>query len=196
MGWELNVDDQQQYTMAKVKIVTTADAEIATNYSVDDIVKHCYDAGLVAEAQRTRHEHPNGNGPVMAFAAQPNLVVNQNDNVDIDGVNNIVHGNFNTNPSVENSVMRHEHLAPLPDPVDLNLMMNNTQAASRRQMFPVHDDSIFQGFQTLGFNNAQSPEADNSGTDVDDTYVDPIEAQYAGGAYNALEFEEFLNYFG
>ncbi|KAL4957613.1 mating-type protein MAT alpha 1-domain-containing protein [Aspergillus filifer] len=82
MGWELTLNDQQQYTMARVKTPTATEAQLSTNYSVDDLIKHCYATGYVTEDKRKK-ETQSRNTPVMAFATQPTLVVNRNDNFHI-----------------------------------------------------------------------------------------------------------------
>lgn len=192
MGWELNVDDQQQYTMARVKFVTTVDAEIATNYSVDDVVKHCYDSGLVVEAQRTGNVRPNGNGPVMAFAAQPNLVVNQNENVEIAGINNIVHANIIENPAVEISAMESEHVAPFLDSGDMYPMAIHTQVAGTDRVFPVQNGQMLHGYHNLDFDTVPAPETNHSGLDVSGTYGDPVEVEYVEGAYYPLVFDDYI----
>lgn len=192
MGWELNVDNQQQYTMARVKVVTTVDAEIATNYSVDDVVKHCYDSGLVVEAQRTGNVRPNGNGPVMAFAAQPNLVINQNENVEIAGVNNVVDANIIENPAVEISAMESEHAAPLPDSGDMYPMAIHTQVAGTNGVFPAQNGQILHGFHNLDFEPVPAPETNHSGLVVSGAYSDPVEVEYVEGAFYPILFEELI----
>lgn len=97
MGWQLTVDDQQQYTMARVGNPNINEADVATNYSVDDIVNNCYENGYVA-AENRRHRQPHGgNAPVMAFAAQPNLVLHQNENIQI-----------NANDAIIDDVVQHD----------------------------------------------------------------------------------------
>lgn len=87
MGWELTVDGDGQYTMARVKTPTITETEVSTNYSVNDIVKRCYETGYVSETSRIRRNKKshNDNGPLLAFAAQPSLLVNQNDGIYITG---------------------------------------------------------------------------------------------------------------
>lgn len=197
MGWELNIDDQQQYTMARVNVVTTADAEIATNYSVDDVVKHCYDSGLVVEAHRTHNERSNGNGAVMAFAAQPNLVVNQNDNVQIEGTNNIVHANFDANSAVVVPAIGSEHTLSLPYPGDMNAMVINAQIAGGDHVLPIQNDPMLHAIHDIhdmDFGTDQSLETDNDRIDVSETYSETIEAQYADGTLGAIRFEDYVQY--
>lgn len=194
MGWELNVDDQQQYTMARVRVVTTADAEIATNHSVDDVVKHCYDSGLVIETPlRTGNVRPNGNGPVMAFAAQPNLVVNQNDNVEIAGVNNTVDANFMENPAVEISAVESEQTAPLSDPGDMYPMMVNTAVTDTDRVFSAQNGQMFHGFHNLDFDTVPTPEVNHSGLAVNGAYSEPGEVQYMDGTFDTIAFDEYID---
>lgn len=195
MGWELSVDEEQQYTMAKVKAVTPIDTEVATNYSVDDVVKHCYDVGLVFETQRTHNDHPGDNGSVMAFATQPNLMVNQNDDVEIAGSNNAVHADFNASPGVEIPSMALESVASLPSPSDMEPMMSSTQITERSRVLPVQNNPMLHGLHSLGFDNLQSPDADRIGANVDDTYGHPTETQNTGESFDRFEFEQYLNFF-
>lgn len=90
MGWQLTVDDQQQYTMARVGNPNINEANAATNYSVDDIVNNCYEHGYVAAENRKNRELRGGSAPVMAFAAQPNLVLQPNDNIETEANDGII----------------------------------------------------------------------------------------------------------
>ncbi|KAI9035435.1 mating-type protein MAT alpha 1 [Aspergillus affinis] len=99
MGWQLSVDDQQQYTMARVGNPNINEVDVATNYSVDDIVNNCYENDYVTAGNR-RNRDGRGHAPVMAFAAQPNLIFHQNDNIQISAndtvVVDVVQSNFGT----------------------------------------------------------------------------------------------------
>ncbi|KAH8428987.1 uncharacterized protein LDX57_006658 [Aspergillus melleus] len=81
MGWQITAD-QQQYTMARVGNPKINEADVATNYSVDDIVNNCYENDYVT-ARNRRNRRGRGHAPVMAFAAQPNLNFPQKDNIQI-----------------------------------------------------------------------------------------------------------------
>lgn len=91
MGWTVQVDDQQQYTLGKIHEPTIPEHNTATNYSVDDIVQNCYATGYVRENTRRDRSIQNGNVPVLAFAAQPTLVVQANDNIRISGNQILAH---------------------------------------------------------------------------------------------------------
>ncbi|KAL4906921.1 hypothetical protein BDW74DRAFT_176521 [Aspergillus multicolor] len=82
MGWELTLNDQQQYTMARVKSPVATEAQLSTHLSVDDLIKHCYATGYVTENQRKK-ETQGRNAPVMAFATQPALVIHKSNNSDV-----------------------------------------------------------------------------------------------------------------
>ncbi|GLA12459.1 hypothetical protein AnigIFM62618_008404 [Aspergillus niger] len=119
MGWELNVDGQQQYTMAKVKITATPEAELSTNYSVDDIVKNCYDTGYVSRDKCKKKTDHNKNAPVMAFAAQPTLIIHENNSIQINGNNTVVTGDCDGNAAVESTIPQNFS----PSPGDMGTML-------------------------------------------------------------------------
>ncbi|KAL4866660.1 hypothetical protein BDV12DRAFT_210365 [Aspergillus spectabilis] len=101
MGWELTENGQQQYTMARVKSPVATEAQLTTNCSVEDLIKHCYKTGYVTEDQRKK-EIQGRNAPVMAFATQPTFVINRNDTLEIAGNHTVisteVHGNMAIEP--------------------------------------------------------------------------------------------------
>ncbi|KAE8379244.1 mating-type protein MAT alpha 1-domain-containing protein [Aspergillus bertholletiae] len=144
MGWKLDVDDQQQYTIARVKSATTNEADISTNYSVNDIVKHCYTRGYVSEKNRKSKANNSNSAPVMAFAAQPTLVVHKNDNIRISGNHTIVTDVHKTNPTMELSSPEHTDDTFSPNTSDLSTIaddplldaMEVVGICNRPQMFP------------------------------------------------------------
>lgn len=83
MGWELTADAEQQYTMARVGQPNTKEADISTNYSVNDVVKHCYDIGYVSQEVRHRKTGCKSNEPVMSFVAQPSSVIKGNNKIQV-----------------------------------------------------------------------------------------------------------------
>ncbi|RAL10537.1 uncharacterized protein BO97DRAFT_349077 [Aspergillus homomorphus CBS 101889] len=93
MGWQLAVDKYQQYTMTKVKLPTTTEGQLSTNYSVDDIIKNCYDTGYVSGGNRNNGPGRSRNPAVMAFAAQPTLVVHDRNSIQINDSHTITTGN-------------------------------------------------------------------------------------------------------
>jgi hypothetical protein len=101
MGWELTENGQQQYTMARVKSPVATEAQLTTNCSVEELIKHCYDTGYVTEDQRKK-KIQDRNAPVMAFATQPTLVINRNDTLKIVGNHTAIstegHGNVALEP--------------------------------------------------------------------------------------------------
>ncbi|RLM01760.1 hypothetical protein CFD26_106606 [Aspergillus turcosus] len=125
MGWQLNFDDQQQYTMARVKITTIPEADISTNYSVDDVVKHCYDTGYVSEKPH-KHSASNGNNTsTMAFAAQPTFVVKAENGIQITGDDAIVTDDAFATPEVEFPTPEETNGTQTPDPVEAEPMVDN-----------------------------------------------------------------------
>ncbi|PYH80788.1 hypothetical protein BO82DRAFT_312417 [Aspergillus uvarum CBS 121591] len=103
MGWQLAVDEQQQYTMTKVKLSTTTEDQLSTNYSVDDIIKHCYDTGYVTGGNRNNGADHGRNPAVMAFAAQPNLVVHDNNSIQINDSHTIITGDRDGSTSIKSA---------------------------------------------------------------------------------------------
>ncbi|KAL4938073.1 hypothetical protein BDV06DRAFT_215412 [Aspergillus oleicola] len=89
MGWELTLNDQQQYMMARVKNPVATEAQRSTNCSVDDLIKHCYANGYVTEDKRKK-ETQGRNTPLMVFATQPTLVTHRNNSLQIAGNDTVV----------------------------------------------------------------------------------------------------------
>ncbi|KAL4930216.1 mating-type protein MAT alpha 1-domain-containing protein [Aspergillus undulatus] len=89
MGWELTLNDQQQYTMARVRSPVATEAQLSTNCSVDDLIKHCYATGYVTEDKRKKETQAR-DAPVMAFATQPTLVIHRNNSLQLPGNDTIV----------------------------------------------------------------------------------------------------------
>ncbi|KAL4977251.1 mating-type protein MAT alpha 1-domain-containing protein [Aspergillus desertorum] len=89
MGWELTLNDQQQYTMARVKNPVATEAQLSTRFSVDDLIKHCYATGYVRE-DKQKKDIPGHNAPVMAFTSQPALVIRRNNSLQVTGNNTVV----------------------------------------------------------------------------------------------------------
>ncbi|ERF75013.1 hypothetical protein EPUS_08058 [Endocarpon pusillum Z07020] len=68
MGWELLNNGPSEYFLVKVNAATTMlDTPLSTNLSAADMVKHCYETGLVEGS------FSGGGGVAMAFAAQPSV---------------------------------------------------------------------------------------------------------------------------
>lgn len=73
MGWELLNNGPTEYFLVKVNPATAMlDTPLSTNLSAADIVKHCYDIGLVERSFQPRINAAAG-GVAMAFAAQPSV---------------------------------------------------------------------------------------------------------------------------
>ncbi len=73
MGWKLLSNGPTDYLLVKVDPASTMlDTPLSTNLSAADIVKHCYDIGLVQRSFQARINAPAG-GVTMAFAAQPSV---------------------------------------------------------------------------------------------------------------------------
>lgn len=122
MGWELSVDGQSQYTMARVKPSAATEADVSTNYSVNDIVARCYDMGYVSENKRVNKPNKDHNGPVMAFAAQPTLIANENNGIQLSGNSTIVDCDSNENFDVEVSPAESTADSSSPDTSDTSMM--------------------------------------------------------------------------
>ena len=71
MGWKLVIDGPTEYRLVKVDPASTMkDTPLSTNFSVADIVKHCYAIGFVKRPAQPRTNAPAA-GAAMAFATQP-----------------------------------------------------------------------------------------------------------------------------
>lgn len=73
MGWKLLSNGSTDYALVKVEPAPTIlDIPLSTNLSATDIVKHCYDIGLIQRSIQPRANGPAG-GVAMAFGAQPSI---------------------------------------------------------------------------------------------------------------------------
>ncbi|KAB8236785.1 mating-type protein MAT alpha 1-domain-containing protein [Aspergillus alliaceus] len=142
MGWQLDVDDQQQYTMARVKATSSYEADTSTNYSVNDIVKHCYTTGYVSKGNRKSKAICNGSAPVMAFATQPTLVVHKDDSIRVSGNHTIVTDVYKTNSAMEISS---------PEQIDDTLSPNTSDLST------VADETPLGAMEVVGTCNRPQP---------------------------------------
>ncbi|KAL2866006.1 mating-type protein MAT alpha 1-domain-containing protein [Aspergillus lucknowensis] len=129
MGWELTDNGNQQYTMARIKSPVATEAELSTNCSVDDLIKHCYAAGYVTEDQRKKGIQAR-NTPAMAFATQPTLVIPRNNSLQITGNHTVVSTDGKGNVAME----------PLsPEPTEANDSPYPSDIVT-----PMADDTAFE----------------------------------------------------
>lgn len=197
MGWQLNFDDQQQYTMAKVKITTIPEADVSTNYSVGDIVKHCYDTGYVSE-KPGKHTGSNGNNTsTMAFAAQPTFVVKAENGIQITGDDAIVTDDAFATPEVDFPTPEETDGTQTPNPVEAEPVVNNHPYAfmdvpgvpGGQQL----ELELFQG-NDFDLNNMQLPIIDALPFDlaVADAFplnYDPLEEP----PFGAFDIDQYIN---
>ncbi|KAE8351484.1 mating-type protein MAT alpha 1-domain-containing protein [Aspergillus coremiiformis] len=192
MGWQLDVDDQQQYTIARVKATTTNEAEISTNYSVNDIVKHCYATGYVSEEKRKSKTSHSGSAAVMAFAAQPTLVVHENDSIRISGNHTIVTDVYKTNPGMEICSPEQSEDTLSPNSSDLNTVTDATSISGMEVVGLCNRPQLCSETGTgidFDLDNIQIPSWDEENAmfaydaalhtplmHYDPLYVDPLEA--------------------
>ncbi|KAA8645453.1 uncharacterized protein ATNIH1004_006872 [Aspergillus tanneri] len=147
MGWQLTVDDQQQYTMARVSLTTTNEADTSTNYSVDDIVNNCYATGYVSEQKRKNKRPRSGNTPVMAFAAQPTLAAHENNHLQVLGNNLIVAEDISQTTSMELATPEQLKDVPTPNRSDLSTVVGET-SHSNAAVPSVYKSPAEQGLAT------------------------------------------------
>ncbi|KAL4744998.1 hypothetical protein BDW72DRAFT_211883 [Aspergillus terricola var. indicus] len=118
MGWELTLNDQQQYTMARVKNPVATEAQLSTHFSVDDLIKHCYATGYVTEDKRKK-EIRGHNAPVMAFATQPALVIHKNNSLQVSGNHTVVSTDGSERVTMEPPSFEPTKATELPYPNDI-----------------------------------------------------------------------------
>lgn len=112
MGWELTVDENNQYTMAKVSHETVNESDISTNLSVNDVVNHCYDTGYVSRGGRQERE--NHNETVMSFVAQPRPIVNEGSNIQVTETNTVVENSEDAGAAIESDGEERVEDTPTP----------------------------------------------------------------------------------
>ncbi|KAG2421494.1 hypothetical protein HFD88_005469 [Aspergillus terreus] len=156
MGWELQVDEQQQYTMAKVNASSANEADISTNYSVNDVVKNCYAAGYVSEGDRKTKSTQGGNASVMAFAAQPTLAIHESNSVQRSGNRAILKPG--TTPVTGMTPTSKPGSTPSPNLGDMSMVVRDASVETNEvpavRNFPLlqHDANATAGFEPLDFN--------------------------------------------
>ncbi|KAL3466800.1 mating-type protein MAT alpha 1-domain-containing protein [Aspergillus heterothallicus] len=191
MGWDLTDNGQQQYTMAKVKNPVATEAELSTNCSVDDIIKHCYETGYVTEDQRKKETQERRNASVMAFATQPTLIINRNNSLQITGNNTVAAADGNGNVAME----------PLsPNPTE------TTDSPYQNEIVtPIADNTPFGDTDAMMYHGQQIHDAHtNNYLDVaniplpnwdDQTGLIPYNAaQILQDPFDAFDFNPFLNF--
>nr|AZB52181.1 MAT1-1-1 [Aspergillus heterothallicus] len=139
IGWQLAPDDQQQYTMARVKTPASLEAESSTNYSVDDLVKHCYATGYVTIGKGKSKAIKHHNAPTMAFAVQPALVIHKDDSLQVSGNNTIVSTIYSAEVDMEYPSFEPTEDTLLPNPSDLSSnVANDTTLGAMENIFVCH----------------------------------------------------------
>lgn len=146
MGWELTVDDEQQYTMARVSQTTTNEADISTNYSVSDIVKHCYDTGYVSQKDRQKRTSSN-NEAVMSFVVQPCQAVNEKSNIQISGTNIFIDNADDTSDAIKCFVEEQAEDTPTPAYSDMSSALDESSLTS---VEAPHGQNPFRFMDDLG----------------------------------------------
>ncbi|KAL4922172.1 mating-type protein MAT alpha 1-domain-containing protein [Aspergillus aurantiobrunneus] len=190
MGWELTLNDQQQYTMARIKSPVATEAQLSTNCSVDDLIKHCYATGYVTE-DKPKKGTQTCHAPVMAFATQPTLVVHKNNSLQVAGNHTVVstdgHGKMVMEP-------------PSPEPTEATNSPYQNSIAS-----PILEDIAFQVPDASGMYGGpqtQSSQAENYLSLANmqlpnwDDQVDLFSyntAPLMQASFDAFDFNPFLN---
>jgi hypothetical protein len=200
MGWQLHVDQQQQYTMARVKALTTTnEADISTKYSVNDIVKHCYATGYVSEENRKSKASHSGSAAVMSFAAHPTLVVYKNDSIRISGNPTIVTDVCKRNAAMEMSSPEQAEDVVSPDLSDLSTATNGTPpldtevaGINRPQFYPepsTGNDFDLDNIQFPGWNEENTMFAYDAALHTPLMHYDPLYQD----SLEAWDFSRFVD---
>ena len=151
MGWELTVEEDQQYTMARVSQTAPKETDISTNYSVNDIVKHCYDTGYVSQKGRQNRVCGKSNEAVMSFVAQPSLVVNESKKIKISGANTFVDNFDDAKAAIISSPG--ESAEDTPTPAFSDMSSNFDESSSRSAELTNEQNPLrFMDDAGIGFN--------------------------------------------
>lgn len=142
MGWELTVDEDHQYTMARVSHATTNESDVSTNYSVNDIVNHCYEAGYVSRTGRQMREGHN-NEAVMSFVAQPRPIVNERNNIQVSDANTVVENVGDADTAIQSD---EEQVEDTPTPA----FSDTSSAADESSSIPVEAPDEQNNLQSTG----------------------------------------------
>lgn len=143
MGWELTVDENHQYTMARVSHETINESDVSTNFSVSDIVNHCYDTGYVSRSGRQGREG-HGNEAVMSFVAQPRSIVNQRNNVQVSGSNTVVENAEEAGATIESDNEERVEDTPTPAFTDSNSAVDGSSS------IPIEEPSEQNNLRSMG----------------------------------------------
>nr|AZB52188.1 MAT1-1 [Aspergillus pseudoglaucus] len=177
MGWQFAPDDQQQYTMARVKPTRVSEAESSRNYSVNDLVKHCYATGYVTEAFPKQKADACNFAPGMAFAVQPFLVRTANNSLQISGNAVIVSDIYKTSVAMEYCSIENTPQTHLPQPsepqstVACNFLLGNLE---RKGVHLRHQNNNDPGaFPQRDLDNMGFP---RPGNQFDQRPMDPFDA--------------------
>ncbi|KAL4987050.1 mating-type protein MAT alpha 1-domain-containing protein [Aspergillus falconensis] len=187
MGWELTLNDQQQYTMARVKSPVAMEAQLSAHFSVDDLIKHCYATGYVTEDKRKK-EIQGHNAPVMTFATQPALVIHRKNSLQVTGNHTVVSTDGSEN-------VKMGPLSPEPNGATESPYPNDIVS-------PMLGDTIFEGTDASGMYQRHTSQAENY-LDMANMQLHNWDDQAALFPYNtgplmqesfdAFEFKPFLN---
>lgn len=203
MGWELTVDEEQQYTMARVSPTTTSEADVSTNYSVNDIIKHCYDTGYVSHKDRSKRTSCN-NEAVMSFVAQPCQAVNEKSNIQISGANTFVDNAGDASDVIKRSVEEQAEDTPTPACSDISSALDEPSLPSVEAL---HGQNSFRFMDDLGIEfNFDLFSNNMTSQDVQyNTFMPPFQrapfdqgnASYIPGTIQTMEsfdFDQFVNF--
>lgn len=203
MGWELTVDEEQQYTMARVSHTTTNETDVSTNYSVNDIVNRCYETGYVSQRGRQKRARCN-NEAVMSFVAQPCQIFNEKNNIEISGDNTFVDNTNGANAATKCSIQEQVENLPTPAFSDMSSAVDESSPTSietptRQNPFWFMDNfGIEFNLDLLGSNIASQRSPQNTSMPpFQRSSSDQINAPCIPGTLQAMEsfdFDQFVNF--
>lgn len=76
MGWELIMDENHQYTMVRASTALATETEASIDYSVNDILNHCYETGYIKCDSGNRTIGNLTQNSLMSFSTPPNVANN------------------------------------------------------------------------------------------------------------------------
>lgn len=198
MGWELAMDENHQHSMVRTGATLPMETETTIDYSVNDILDHCYETGYVKGDPGHRTIGKLNEGSLMSFSSQPTMA---SSGLEVNTASpEITTANFSGNMGVKASI----DICPPPMPLDdfhVEGSAVNEDVSSISQLLELRDGPRNQHeFMTElddALNDLRGPNPDdddlfapfNPAIETPIVHYDPL----ASEPFDAFDIHEFMN---
>ncbi|KAJ9273744.1 transcriptional regulator family: HMG [Paecilomyces variotii] len=198
MGWELAMDENHQHSMVRTGATLPMETETTIDYSVNDILDHCYETGYVKGDPGHRTIGILNEGSLMSFSSQPTMA---SSGLEVNTASpEITTANFSGNMGVKASI----DICPPPMPLDdfhVEGSAVNEDVSSISQLLELRDGPRNQHeFMTElddALNDLRGPNPDdddlfapfNPAIETPIVHYDPL----ASEPFDAFDIHEFMN---